>query len=277
MKLDESSKEILRLGNIIIGATVGNTLSILTDDPVAQVSGSAVGAILPEVLNDFSERVLSRREKIKVGAVTQFAVEKILINLNAGKIINLEFTNSIKEEHRTSAEELYEGILIKAKNEAQEKKIKHIGAIYGNCIFVEDITSEDVNHLLSAVGGLTYRKLSIIALYGRKKEIFPEKNIMVDPYSWYPNVSFHLSTQAILQDLFELGNQGIVDLKSLLATNHLHLWPAKFELSQLGQKYFELMSLDEIPIQDLNPIIDNLEYKEYYGINTQGCINGVKP
>jgi hypothetical protein len=277
MKLTEETKEIINLGNIIVGATVGTVMSMNSATPEALVASSAIGGLLPQVLNDFSSRVLSKREKIKVGAVTQFAINRINENLNNGKIINLDFIKKIDENNWTSANELYEGVLIKARNEAQEKKIKHIGAIFGNSVFVKDISSEDVNHLLSVVDSLTFRKLCIISLYGKKNELFDKYNIMIDAYIWYPDIIFPLSTIAVLQDILELGNLGIIDLNSMLATINTHLTPAKFKLTELGQKYFELMSLHEINLEELNNIIESIEYKKSYGISDQGNINGIKP
>lgn len=273
MKITEATKELIKYGSILAGNTAGAALAISNEDPLIQISGTAIGGILPEILNDFARRFLSTREKIKVAAVIHFATEGIVKNINSGKQTNNDFLNMIEEGKRTSAEELYEGILIKAKNEFQEKKIKHVGAIFANCIFTKDVTPEDVNHLLSAVEKLTYRKLRIIALYGKKEYIFPERNIMKDPYIWYDNISFSLSTRAVLQDIFELGNFGIIDFQRLHVTDHLSLTPERFQLTDLGEQYFELMGLDEISPQEMEPEIDAIEYKAYYGKNIYGQIN----
>jgi hypothetical protein len=277
MILTKETKEILNLGNIIVGATVGTLMSINSQTTETMIASSAISGLLPQVLNDFSSRILSKREKIKIGAVTQFAINRINENLNDEKSINLEFIKNIDENNWTSAEELYEGVLIKARNEAQEKKIKHIGAIFGNSIFIKDITSEDINHLLSVVDSLTFRKLCIISLYGKKNELFDKYNLMIKPYTSYPNIILSLSTIAILQDILELGNLGIIEMNGLLVTKNTHLSPGIFTLSDLGQKYYELMSLNEIDFKELKHIIESIEYKNSYGINDYGNRNGIKP
>src|SRR5690606_27047947 len=189
----------------------------------------------------------------------------------------IEFLQLIDESYRSSAEELCEGILLKAKTEFQEKKIKYIGALYANSIFSSGVSPEDVNHMLSAVEGWTYRKLRIIALYGKKNYIFPERKIMKDPYIWYENATFSLSTRAVLQDIFELINMGIIDRMRINLTDHLSLIPERFQLTNLGEQYFELMSLDEIPLQELEPDIVAIEFKDCYGKNYLGQVNSGLP
>lgn len=271
IQINDNAKELLRYGKVLAGAVVGSLLTAGTNDPGVQITGSAIGAILPEVLNDFASRHLSEREKIRVGAVGYYAIKKIKTNLDENATINKEFVKKL-DNHRSSAEELFEGILIKAKNEAEEKKIKHIGAIFGNAIFVEDISPDDVNHLLSLVDRLTYRKMCVMAFYNRIQDL-NSRDIMDDSFSWYPNIKLQLTTRATLQDILELDGLGIMDL-NLLTPSHIHLMPRRHTLSELGKKYYQLMSLDEIDISDIEPIINALEYKEEYGRSSYGKKNG---
>lgn len=277
-KLTEKSKLIVSYGSKAIGISTTSLLTYLIENTELQIGAKLIGGLIPQVLNDISDRFLSTREEIKIGMVASYSSNYLTKNLDANRAMNVNFIQTIKEspEDWNTASELYESVLLRAKNESQEKKIKHIGAIFGNSVFVEEISPEDIFHLLSAVENLTYRKLCIISMYGKIKSITPKYDLMVDSFLWYKNVDFSLSTRATLQDIFELGNQGIVDFNSLLASEHIHLNPGKFKLTKLGEKYFELMDLDSIAESELIDIINAIEYKESYGLSDQGTRNGRK-
>ena len=275
-KINKKTEKLISYGSKAVGITTSALLTSLTENPEIQIGAKLVGGMIPQVLNDVFSRFLSKREEIKIGMVVNYCSKYINDNLNKNHLFNNNFIELIKESEAdwSTASELYEGVLLKAKNESQEKKIKHIGAIFGNSIFTDEITSDDVFHLLNVVENLTYRKLCIIAMYGRIDELKDKYDLMVDSYLWYDNIEFPLSTRATLQDIFELGNQGIVDFNSSLAVEHLHLNPGKFKLTKLGQKYLQMMDLKSIENYELKKIIESIEYKESYGLSSQGTRNG---
>ncbi|MXV49511.1 hypothetical protein GS399_00885 [Pedobacter sp. HMF7647] len=132
MEISKDSKDIIQLGSGVLGGVASNIISQING--IDQVSSVGCGILITKVLNDLSSRVLSNKERARVGAATIACINKISSNLDQGKIINENFYNSVHEDYKSSSEELYEGIMIKAKNEYEERKIRHIGAILWQCI-----------------------------------------------------------------------------------------------------------------------------------------------
>lgn len=272
--LNSKAIELINKGSIITGTTISSLMSINSINPESLIASSIFGGLFPTVINDFSNRFLSKREKSKVGAVGYYAASKIKDNLNKGKSMNTNFSDLLKDGKWNSAYEIYEEVLLRSKNESQEKKLKFIANIFGNSIF-SDIEVEDVFNFLVNTENLTYRKLCIISIYGRNNKMFKNRNIMTDCYSWYPNINLDLNTISVLQDIFELINTGIIDTNNLSVDNYTHLTPSKFSLTQIGLKYFELMNLEEISGSDLEKILFSLEYKDAYGLNDSGKRNSI--
>ena len=114
-------------------------------------------------------------------------------------------------------------------------------------------------------------------MYGRKEELFKERNVMIDSYIWYPDVTFDLPIIFTLQDIYELINLGIIDSDNLMLSKSLDSTPGKFKLSLIGEKYYQLMGLESVPTEDVEEVLKNIEYKEYFGVSNQGRKNGILP
>src|SRR5690606_41965045 len=97
MKITEATKELIKYGSILAGNTAGAALAISNEDPLIQISGTAIGGILPEIHNDFVRRFLSTREKRKVAYVIHFATEGRVKYIKSGKITNNDCLYSIEE------------------------------------------------------------------------------------------------------------------------------------------------------------------------------------
>lgn len=264
-ELNEQALAIIKMGSPIAGAITGTVMTMLTDVAMAQIAASGVGAQLPQVINDFAERFLSTREKVKIGALEAFTIYKLKQHVDNRKPINSKFTAVVDGE--PSLIELYEGVILKAKNEFEEKKIQHIANVFANSLFNEKVNPHDANHILHFLTDLSYRKLCILSFYGRKKE-FPEIKLLDKPFLWFNIPQLSLETSIISQDVFELREQGVLSVgasNNLLASDKTHLTPSEIQLSQIGQLYFDILDLGDVESDDITPIIKALEYKSEYG------------
>lgn len=265
MKLSKKSLDIIKMGSSIAGGVTGTALSLLTKEPFAILAASGIGAHLPNVINDFAERFLSQREQIKVGALEAFTFYKIQQKLELNKSINKKFIE--QGQGQLSISDLYEGTLIKAKNEFEEKKIELISSVFANSIFTDNINPHDANHILNLVAALSYRKLCIIAFYKRRKE-FTQVKLLSKPFVYYSDASFSLGTMIISQDVFELREQGILDAgqgNNLLAIDKTHLTPSEIEISAIGELYAQIIDFNDIDREDIMQIMTELEYLPEYG------------
>lgn len=264
MALTEDGKKLIEMGSAIAGGVTGTALTFFTEEPEAQLAAAGIGAHLPLVINDFASRFLSEREKVKIGATEAFTIHKILKNIESKKPVNKHF---VSQPGRKGAIELHEGVLIKAKNEFEEKKIELIANVLGNSLFNDKVKPEDANHILQLVSNLSYRKLCILAYYGRR-QAFPNLHLIASPFLHFPEIQFSLDTEIVSQDVFELREQGILDAgkgNALLAGDKQHLTPNEMSLSKIGQLYFEVIDLGEIEQTDILSAIQHLEYRPEYG------------
>lgn len=85
--------------------------------------GAVVGKTTKRVIIEFASRLLSSREEARIGATISYAALKIQQRLDAGDIPRSDGFFSADETGRSNADEIFEGVLLKAKNEIQEKKL----------------------------------------------------------------------------------------------------------------------------------------------------------
>src|SRR5690606_38389992 len=123
----------LKLGSEIAGGAVGGAIG-LVGGPAGAIIGGGAGVIVSKGLIELTERFLSNRESIRASAAAAYSIMAINDRIEAGEEQrNDGFFDPING--RSKAEELFEGVLIKCKNEYQEKKIKFISSIYSNTVF----------------------------------------------------------------------------------------------------------------------------------------------
>ena len=60
-------------------------------------------------------------------------------------------------------------------------------------------------------------------------------------------------------------------------TSNKDIIPNILSLSEIGLSYYQSMNLQEIIVEDIQPIIDGLKYKEEWGRSSIGPINGERP
>ncbi len=254
---------LIETGSEMAGAAVCGAVGFLAGGLGGAAAGGPLGVIIAKsakkVLSDISNRYLSKREEIRVGATAAFALEKIKICLEAGKSPrNDGFFNASGK--RSEADEVFEGVLLKSKNEHEEKKAKILGNIFANIAFTPGFSVGEANHLLQLAGSMTYRKMTILALFN-KKELFPENyRLKEDSYRGFKGEILY-ETISVLQEIFELYNLGFAYCSNKEKTGGEALlgWhdaaPSRMRLTPLGQRYFDIMGLNDVEDKDIQPLV----------------------
>ena len=84
-------KSLVKAGSEITGPRMGAAIGFLLGGPTGAAIGSTSSQLLQkgmiEVGSDIAERFLSEREKIRIGGITIYAVNKIQNKLAAGEIL----------------------------------------------------------------------------------------------------------------------------------------------------------------------------------------------
>ena len=274
---EQKVKYIVEMGAEIAGGAVGTALGLLTANPVLAVTLGAVGAGISKTLIDTAEKYLSNREKMRAGAAAGQAITDIYDRIQTGqKLRNDNFFDNTGQS-RASSEELFEGVLLSAKNEHEEKKITYISNIFSNSIF-NTISIGEANHVLRIASNLTYRQMCILSLINTSSSLV-NTNLSNKWLRDNEELISLLSIESISlrQEIMDMYSQGLIacevieeneDWGSARITkedNNLAMmgWydvvPAGLKLTELGDLCYSSMSLKNIPTKDLSEVAKLLE------------------
>ncbi|MBD2626424.1 hypothetical protein [Trichormus variabilis] len=258
MSSKESNKENaleywISTGSEFVGATVGGVMGTLIAGPalgaLAGASGVIVSKGLNKLLSDFASRNLSGKEKTRVGAAVYFSLEKIQSYLNAGYKVRNDGFFEEKDHKRSDAEELLEGILLKTRDEHEEKKIKILANILTGLVFSE-VSATEGNYLLKLTEKLTYRQICILGFLQQ------EKKVKIDNYIYYGYFDRNIiknnpgyEAAALITQIYEMNNLCLVDWTKIDRNNPEN---AKYLLlDELGRRYCDLADLKDITQEDI--------------------------
>lgn len=241
---ETKSKKLIKTGAEIIGASIGSVLGLI-GGPFFSIGGSVIGIVVTKGISEFTERFLSKRERVRVGAGAGLTIIGIQEKVNSGTELRQDGFFDFTETNRSKAEELFEGILIKCKDEYEEKKIQFISNIYKNVAFDSTINPNNANQILNSVQFFSYRQLSILALIGQNidnKFLLREKSFRNDDEILSKEIEF------LLQDFIFLYSQGLIsrsDNIAMICTSDVAL--GLMNLTLIGLDYFKLLDLQKMP------------------------------
>ncbi len=275
----EQLKQIIDTGSNVIGTATGNLLGFLLADAPGAALGGAIGAsltgVIKQVTLDVIKRKLSHREEIRIAATTTYVTSEVQNRLNAGEVPrNDDFFVRNDESSFSNAGEIFEGVLLKSKNQHQEKKIKFISRIFTNTAFQVEISVAEANHVLQIVENMTYRQMCLLALFNRKNELENNNLLNVSLSEMQEEMALSNGLLPILQEIFQLYNLGLIARLNVASEqgdgfitasigygfNYEAMFglddvaPNKMILTSLGERYFSIINLSEIPIEDLKEV-----------------------
>lgn len=261
-------KSLISYGTDMTGAATGAAIGFLTGGPAGAALGGVLGATIRRGLSDITDRVLSNREKMRVGATATFALTKIKSYLDSGRERRGDGFFEEKLTGRSDAEEVFEGVLLKARNMHEEKKAKILGNIFANIAFLPGFSVGEANHLLQIAEDLTYREMCILALIKKKDEVngirlkgdrYGEEHAVGDVIT----LDFSTEKASVFQQAYELCNRGLAICASakaditMLGTAY-DIIPDELVLTIMGTKFYEIMELDDIPEEDVREVTKHL-------------------
>ena len=265
-------KKYLNKGADIVGAVSAGALGLVGGPGGAM--GGVVGVAVTHVVKDVINRQLSNRQEVRVAASTLYMLDGIDRRLKAGdKVREDDFIKD--KEHRNKAKELFEGVLLKCRDQYQENMIRFISKIFEETIFDENISYETANKILTIAESLTYKKACIVSFFGRL-ESFDRSEMMKSPYEDYEYAEYSLELQILRQDIFELFSSGVLKTKYYVVGSQNDIIPYLLDLSNLGRTLFSMMGLDQVAREDIEPINEELKYKNEFGIKKNGGRNDEK-
>lgn len=247
------TKEVaIDAGSGVAGAGVG----LAAAGPLGALIGGATAPILADVL----KRFLSKREKSRVKRVAEIANRLIQKQIDQGS----KPTANAKNRRMS---ELFEGTLLAAKEEYEEKKIPLLANLFARAPFTNTPLDNIVQSLILAEQ-LSYRQLCVVSVIGRNQWDnsfnFSTKPL---PYSLTGRGTPDEKTQGIYEDvnyLLVLGLIGQVFNKGArpaVASGTHFIAPANLTLLYPGLLLFNGMLLDEVDKECTDEIIKALQWE----------------
>ncbi len=237
---------LIKHGGAIGGAATGSVLGFLAGGPIGAAVGGAIGGALQSVTSEIANRELSRREEVRVGGTVSYAIDFIHERLTRGDCPRKDKFFSEEKSGTSPAEEIFEGVLLKAKGDHEEQKARFYGALFANVAFDPTCSRSEANYLLHLMDGLTFLQLALISLFSNP-ERFPKL-----PSESYEGKRIDFELLNALAATFELFQNGILkqwkrgEQGAEVVFDSMELLPAHMVLSPAGKRLFELAGLGAI-------------------------------
>lgn len=162
-KLEAALGRLLSEGAPIAGALAGTAMAAPAALPV--VIGATAGGLMIERAVEFVGRVLFGRERERASAALFLAVSAISERMAAGEKIRTDGFFEEGTTGRAASAEFLEGMLRKAAEAYEERKVPFLASLFENLAFNEHVTAEEAHYFLQVADRLTFRQLCFLALF----------------------------------------------------------------------------------------------------------------
>lgn len=246
----------LEAGSEIAGSVVGTAVGLVTAGPAGAIAGAALGPVATRVISrtciELHDRILGYRERVRAGAAAVFAIAGIKERLKNGQRLREDgFFDA--EVSRSSADEVLEGVMLKSRNDHQEKKVRFYANILINAAFDPMASPGAINHVLSLSDRLTYRQLCLLNLFS-DQQLIPLRD---NDYRNLGPLDIQEETRAIIPEAYAMYQDNLIFYqrdKGQLARvgftiDSLH--PSRMRRTGLGQRVYRHMGLENLPHEDL--------------------------
>lgn len=252
-KSEEKLKSLIDKGSNIGGSVSGASVGLVFGGPVGAISGAVAGPIITDLFKkigiELTNRLLGNREKIRVGATFSLAMDKLDQEIKKGKKFrNKEFYESTAND-RSEAETIFEGTLLKARDEYEEKKIIYYSNFLANINLDNSISFEKGNTLLRIIEQLSYRQIVILSYFEEVDKLDTEK--------WkisFARIKELGKYQDFYSDIMDLYNQQI-----LQEPNSVSMGVKSLILSPLGKVLCGLLDIHNVDSQDKHIVKDTVQ------------------
>ena len=249
-------RALVNSGTELAGGAVAGALGFLAAGPAGAAAFGAAGItasrLLEHVGQEVSDRLLSAREKQRVGGVIAVAAADIRQRLEAGEHLRADGFFNCEALGRSAADEVAESIVLKVQREPEEKKLSYMGHLLSSVAFDDAIGPEMAHQIAKSAERLTYRQLCLLKIFG-----VDEVRSMLRDEDYRKQTSIPIQQRQILYESFDLArNYYIASENYILGVTDIR--PRQTQTQGIGADMYNLMKLRLIPTNDLRPIIEQL-------------------
>lgn len=235
-------------GSEITGASMGGLIGLTVAGPAGAILAGAGGVVITKILEklgiEISDRVLGKREEVRVGALFTYSIAKIKENLDNGRHLREDSFFDENISQRSDAEEVYEGLILAVQKEHEEKKIEYMGKMIGNIAFREDIDKAFANLLIKRASNLSYRQICLIKIfYDNAMALNINEDGIGLRKSNYREQEISKELIPVLYEIFELCNEELIVNGKHLVNGLIDIVPSEFKPQGLGVLLYDLFEL----------------------------------
>jgi hypothetical protein len=271
-KEPEEKRGVVRLWEIgadFAGGLAGGFAGTLGGPPgivLGAASGVAVARSLRAVAEEVEEHVLAPRQHARIGGVWAMAVAEIEQRRATGEKPRTDGFFETQSGRRPDAHELLEGVLLRARDEYEERKLSYIAHLYAEVCFREEIGIGYAHHLLRVGERLSYRQFCLLALFGVDRDIRMGKEVAAIARGDLPQKP----TPGVIAELDQLGTESLLGIQqkdgsvSHFATTYGGGSfggvedDSRITLTEVGRDLHDLLGLAEMPERDIEILSKDL-------------------
>lgn len=188
-------------------------------------------------------RVMGPREEVRIGGTLALAAAAIEDALANGRELRQDGFFEPRDGARPAAEEVLEGVLLKARDSYEEKKIQHLSHLFAAVATDETITTADANSFIELTQRLTYRQLVCLSAF-----YDPDSMRLPD---WQRGRRIPRTVLSLAGELVDLGQLGLLERTDRSRVEGLgDVNPREIRTVRTGRFLYRLLRLDLIPADD---------------------------
>jgi hypothetical protein len=162
-------RDIIEDGSELTGVTAGAMVGLIGGPPGA-AAGAVTGFVISKALRriglEVHDRLLVARQQERVGAALGVMSQDTAEGLANGQGPRADgfFDAPTGGGHRSDAEEVLEGTLRAAADANEERKLRHIAAIFPYVALRTDVSSADAHWLVKIAEQLSWRQMVVLSI-----------------------------------------------------------------------------------------------------------------
>ncbi len=260
----EAFRKLVAPSAAVVGGLAGAALDLAAPGAAGFLAAAALGPAVEHTIlatsTEFVHRQLATREKLRIGGVMAAATTRINERLEEGDQLRDDGFFGRDLGQRSFANEVYEGILVTAQREHEEKKVPFMGYLLASISFDEEIDRGRANLLLRQAEAVSYRQLCILGLLG-EREILAELDSPPDDlfvpelregaYKGRPPTD---NEMAVTQEAWDLQVRSLAYVGPT-AMDYTWVNPAEMRLREMGASLYLSMELSEIDREDMEEVM----------------------
>ena len=245
-----------RIGGDSLGAAIGASVGVLVAGPGGAILGGAAGSAFSQAIgalgHDITEQLLSPREEARVGYVLTLAISEVLERVEQGEELRSDGFFDSGQTARSSAEEVVDHILLRSRQEPEERKLPYMAHLIASIAFDSSIDVHMAHQITRAAEQLTYRQLCLLRL----AEVKHKFNLRSQDYRKVS--SFPVALYPVLFEIHHLHNFSYINMGGSAGLGVTDVRPSVMSPQGIGVQIHNLMKLSEISDEDLLPLANVL-------------------